>query len=363
MLMRPKAKTAEAKAKALRKANVKKRKQPTTKQRNAWAHAHFIIHHDTAADAAEFLKHNHNAANISKETQDELKQMCPNYSETPSSYSTTPTTHSLRGIVCTDMPSSTAEEALNMANGIYCRLNNRTTNRLNNRTAHHSCADPGAPDTTVQIGAVQVDAATSSSSVSDSDSSNNSEDSSSLDMSAATSSLGMTTVAAQHTMIRRNATHQAMKALPTWEEAKAAVFSSSEDSSSLDMTVTTPSKIAKSDIWAAPALTPSQLSAKSDVWAAPAPTPSQLSDIWAEPAPIPDSPDMTTDSRDSFANTNDKSKIESPTNTHNTNTQPTAPPFTLQLSPIQPDPKHHLFDPYYFDIYSHPNTLNDTYNL
>ena len=40
-----------------------------------WAHAHFIIHHGTLADAARFLTHPRNVANTPTTTLDEIRLM------------------------------------------------------------------------------------------------------------------------------------------------------------------------------------------------------------------------------------------------------------------------------------------------
>ena len=73
--------TPAVKPMRLAQAKVKrKKKKPkglTDKQRAVEAHAHYIIHHSTAADAARFLRNNGNIKNASIETITALRQMCP----------------------------------------------------------------------------------------------------------------------------------------------------------------------------------------------------------------------------------------------------------------------------------------------
>ena len=66
VLKQPKTKVKKAKPKGL-----------TTPQRAAWAHAHYIVNHGTAADAQQFLSNHIRAGNAPLETLKALKQMCP----------------------------------------------------------------------------------------------------------------------------------------------------------------------------------------------------------------------------------------------------------------------------------------------
>ena len=50
-----------------------KSKGPTDAQRAAWAHAHYIIHHGTAADATRFLKYPQTVANTPPEALNEVR--------------------------------------------------------------------------------------------------------------------------------------------------------------------------------------------------------------------------------------------------------------------------------------------------
>ena len=52
-----------------------KKRSLTTKQRAAWAHAHYILHHGTATDAANFLENHNKVSNTSGPTISKLKQM------------------------------------------------------------------------------------------------------------------------------------------------------------------------------------------------------------------------------------------------------------------------------------------------
>ena len=68
----------------------KKKDRPTAltdKQRSAWAHAHFILHHGSKEAAASFLTKNRRAATIPEDMRRKLQQKC----DAPDLTSTTPT--------------------------------------------------------------------------------------------------------------------------------------------------------------------------------------------------------------------------------------------------------------------------------
>ena len=80
----------DRKRKTRAKANQKKKKNPierpgwlTDKQRSAFAHAHYILHYGTKAEAAHFLKHHRLAASISDTIRSSLQQKCSNFEKRP----------------------------------------------------------------------------------------------------------------------------------------------------------------------------------------------------------------------------------------------------------------------------------------
>ena len=72
---------ARPKPKIKTKIKKKKKKQLTDKQRQVWAHAHFIINHGTATDARQFLQVKENTRNIDEETATALQLMCTDNAE------------------------------------------------------------------------------------------------------------------------------------------------------------------------------------------------------------------------------------------------------------------------------------------
>ena len=81
----PAAQQSKSKPKYTSKSKPKKRQHLTDKQRQSEAHAHFILHHGSAADAARFMHLPSNVKNTSDETLTALKQMLtpPPLSPTP----------------------------------------------------------------------------------------------------------------------------------------------------------------------------------------------------------------------------------------------------------------------------------------
>ena len=184
-----------------RKAGKKlKSKGLSTEQRAAWAHAHYIVNHGTVDDALKFLKQTKTVANTPHETLAELKKMClqqpPTWAEAEAAVFDSTLTSS------SDTSSLWAEPVAAVLGNSHSDNNGTCSFR-----AEPAATSPDDGDASSSLWAEPVTAALNITFTDDSD----------------MSTLAPSTTAAQTATLRPVTT---TTTLPTWIEAKAAVFDS-----------------------------------------------------------------------------------------------------------------------------------------